>query len=170
MLKVDKYIYKYLTCCLNKLWKCTDHFSFSPADLICWSKPVCSVLLMVSRTRLVWPATSVVKQTKGDSTILTYLYRAIISSGHTPYLWRTSKVMMLPKPGKSDYSESTAFRPISLTPFFFKTLERLTHWHLQKHPKEVSYIKQTARLRQRLVNRNSSKWRYELYWEEYLQT
>ena len=53
---------------------------------------------------------------------LKYLYSAIISSGHTPYLWRTSKVMMLPKPGKKDYAEAKAFRPISLTPFFFK------HW------------------------------------------
>ena len=64
--------------------------------------------------------------------VLTYLYRAIISSGHTPYLWRTSKVMMLPKPGKKDYAEAKAFRPISLTPFFFKTLERITYWEIME--------------------------------------
>ena len=45
----------------------------------------------------------IIKQIGPNMTnVLTYLYRAIISSGHTPYLWRTSKVMMLPKPGKKD--------------------------------------------------------------------
>ena len=53
-------------------------------------------------------------------------------SGYTPQIWRQSKVIFIPKPGKDDYAQAKSFRPISLTPFLFKTLERLCYWQIQK--------------------------------------
>ena len=60
------------------------------------------------------------------------IYNAVITSGYTPLIWRKSKVIFIPKMGKDDYSEPKAFRPISLTPFLFKTLERLCYWEIQE--------------------------------------
>jgi hypothetical protein len=50
-----------------------------------------------------------------------------------PMLWRSSDIIFLPKPGKEDYTDRRAFRPISLMPFLFKTLEQLSKWHLEQH-------------------------------------
>jgi hypothetical protein len=38
---------------------------------------------------------------------------------------------MIPKTNKTDYTQPRSFRPISLTSFLFKTLERLVLWHLE---------------------------------------
>ena len=62
---------------------------------------------------------------KGMLNIVCKLYDAAIVSGYTPQIWRQSKVIFIPKPGKKDYAQAKSFRPISLTPFLFKTLERL---------------------------------------------
>jgi hypothetical protein len=51
--------------------------------------------------------------------------------GYTPTVWRHSKVVFIPKPNKPDYSVAKAFRPISLTPFLFKTLEKVSAWHIE---------------------------------------
>jgi len=53
------------------------------------------------------------------------IFRACIALGYVPTAWRTSHVAFAPKPGRSDYSQAKAFRPISLTSFSLKTLERL---------------------------------------------
>ena len=42
----------------------------------------------------------------------------------------TSKVIMLAKPGKDDYTLPKSYRPISLTPFIFKLLERVCLWNI----------------------------------------
>jgi hypothetical protein len=60
------------------------------------------------------------------------LYAACIKTGYTPTKWRHSRVIFIPKPGKDDYADPNAFRPISLTPFIFKTMERLVLWHLEE--------------------------------------
>jgi ribonuclease HI len=59
------------------------------------------------------------------------IYNACIQLGYTPALWRTSRTIFIPKPGKKDYSEPRAFRPISLTSFLFKTLEKLVYKHIK---------------------------------------
>ena len=64
--------------------------------------------------------------------IITYLviiYTACINLGYTPKKWRESFASFIPKPKKGDYTNPRAFRPISLTSFLFKTLERLVCWH-----------------------------------------
>jgi hypothetical protein len=59
------------------------------------------------------------------------IYAASIETGYTPKAWRHAKVIFIPKPGKEDYTDPNAYRPISLTSFMFKTLERLVLWQLE---------------------------------------
>ena len=63
---------------------------------------------------------------------LTFIYKACISFCHTPKLWRETKVIFLPKPGKTSYSIPKSYRPISLSNFVLKTLERLVVWRMDK--------------------------------------
>ena len=60
------------------------------------------------------------------------LFKASMLLGYIPKCWRESRVIFIPKPGKSDYSDPRSFRPISLMTFILKTLERITLWHLQE--------------------------------------
>ena len=66
------------------------------------------------------------------------LFLDTVSASYTPTVWRQSKVIFIPKSGKADYSIAKAYRPISLTPFLFKTLERLCFWHA--HEKALEKI------------------------------
>ena len=66
------------------------------------------------------------------------LFLDTVSASYTPTIWRQSKVIFIPKGGKTDYSIAKAYRPISLTPFLFKTLERLCFWHA--HEKALEKI------------------------------
>jgi ribonuclease HI len=63
---------------------------------------------------------------------LTTIFQASVQLGHSPQVWRQSKVVFIPKPGKDDYTNVRSFRPISLMSFLFKTLERLVLWHLEE--------------------------------------
>jgi hypothetical protein len=40
--------------------------------------------------------------------------------------------IFIPKPGRNDYTDRRAFRPISLMSVLFKTLERLVLWHIEE--------------------------------------
>jgi len=48
-----------------------------------------------------------------------------------PEVWRQMRVVFIPKPGKPSYNLAKSFRPITLSSFVLKTLERLLQWHLQ---------------------------------------
>ena len=63
---------------------------------------------------------------------LSTIYDAVMTSGYNPREWRKAKVVYISKPGKDTYGTAKSFRPISLTPFIFKTLERLVYWHMQE--------------------------------------
>jgi hypothetical protein len=63
---------------------------------------------------------------------LVLIYDAVMTAGYTPLIWRSARVVYIPKIGKTDYALAKSYRPISLTPFLFKGLERLVHWHLQE--------------------------------------
>jgi hypothetical protein len=65
--------------------------------------------------------------------LLLQVFNASIQLKYTQKLWRSSEVIFLPKPGKDAYTERQAFRPISLMPFLFKTLERLVKWRMEQH-------------------------------------
>jgi ribonuclease HI len=60
------------------------------------------------------------------------LFSACLALAYTPAIWRTSKTIFIPKPGKSDYTCARSFRPISLTSFLFKTLEKIVHEHISE--------------------------------------
>ena len=70
--------------------------------------------------------------------VVMQIYNGMLTMHHTPMGLRTSKVIMLANPGKEDYSLPKSYRPISLTTFLFKLLERGMRgisWkrHLQDH-------------------------------------
>ena len=46
---------------------------------------------------------------------------------------------------KDDYGLAKSFRPISLTPFLFKTLERLCYWHIHETALKSKPIHRTQR-------------------------
>ena len=74
----------------------------------------------------------IVLKNLGDNMLnrLTELYKANYLLGYTPTNWRESKVIFIPKPGKEDYSDARAFRPISLMPVVVKAMERVILWHM----------------------------------------
>ena len=57
--------------------------------------------------------------------IICQIYRASIACCYTATAWRVARVTFLLKPGKSDYTGPKSFRPISLTSFLLKGLEKL---------------------------------------------
>jgi len=52
-------------------------------------------------------------------------FRACMLNGCVLIIWRHVKVVFIPKPGRDSYGGSKDFRPISLTSFLFKTMDRL---------------------------------------------
>ena len=63
--------------------------------------------------------------------LITLIYKACINLQYTPKHWKESKVVFIPKPGKSDYTDPKAFRPISLSNYLLKGLERLANWRME---------------------------------------
>ena len=63
---------------------------------------------------------------------LALLYNVSLTLGYVPRRWRGAKAVLIPKAGKKDYSSPRSFRPISLTPFLFKGMERVAAWHLEE--------------------------------------
>ena len=59
------------------------------------------------------------------------IFRACIAYGYIPVQWRTSRVVFVPKPGRTDYTLVKSFRPISLMSLFLKTVERLVDRHIR---------------------------------------
>ena len=57
--------------------------------------------------------------------VISCIYKACITFQYTPKMWRETKVIFLPKPGKDTYDIPKSYRPISLSNFLLKTLERL---------------------------------------------
>nr|CAH7756691.1 unnamed protein product [Callosobruchus chinensis] len=60
------------------------------------------------------------------------IFRASLTLGHVPSTWTEARVVFIPKPGKKDYTAAKSFRPISLTSFLMKTLERMVNRYLEE--------------------------------------
>ena len=81
------------------------------------------------------------------SRILCRLFRASLACAYIPKLWRQVRVVFIPKVGREDYSVAKAFRPISLSSFLLKTVERLVDRRLRErilrdyplHPNQHAY-------------------------------
>ena len=68
------------------------------------------------------------------------LYTASLEFGYIPQGWRKCRAVFLPKPGKPTYDEASSWRPISLTSFLLKTMERLIDRYLRRQQIEKRLI------------------------------
>ena len=80
--------------------------------------------------------------------LLLFIFKCCIHLHYTPKRWKDTKVIFIPKPGKDDYSLPKSFRPISLSNYFLKTLERLAGWKMDDalvnrpiHPRQHGFTK-----------------------------
>ena len=73
---------------------------------------------------------------------ISFIFKAIYSTGYTPLELRKSRVVFIPKPLKTDYGEAGSFRPISLTQYYFKTMERVVEWSLRENSDKYGKISQ----------------------------
>ena len=63
--------------------------------------------------------------------ILTSIFRASIALRYLPKSWKMVRVVFIPKPGRNDYTLAKSYRPISLTSFLLKTVERLSDRYIR---------------------------------------
>jgi len=68
-----------------------------------------------------------------DRQRIVQLVRACICLGHHPELWKTAKGIVIPKPGKSDYSKVWAYRVICLLDVISKLVERMVGHLIADH-------------------------------------
>ena len=71
---------------------------------------------------------------EGREVVIPYLVRifcACMATGYVPTIWLQVKIVFIPKPGRSSYSGPRDYRPISLTSFLLKTMERLVDRYLR---------------------------------------
>jgi hypothetical protein len=64
---------------------------------------------------------------EGWEVLIPYLIRifcACLATGYVPAMWRQVKVVFIPKPSRNSYCGPKDFRPISLTSFLLKTMDR----------------------------------------------
>ena len=59
------------------------------------------------------------------------LFNASLRIGHIPAMWREVEVVFIPKPGRAGHSTAKDYRPISLSSFLLKTMERLLDQHIR---------------------------------------
>ena len=79
--------------------------------------------------------------------VLQIIYKASIHLGYTPKQWKRTKVIFISKPGKETYDKPKSFRPISLSNYLLKGLERLVGWRMDEalkhnpiHPKQHGFL------------------------------
>ena len=63
---------------------------------------------------------------------LSIIYKAALALHYTPSRWKETKVIFIPKTGKDSYKSPKAFRPISLSNYLLKGLERLCVWRMDE--------------------------------------
>jgi len=68
-----------------------------------------------------------------DEQRITQLVRACIRLGFHPGIWKTAKGVVIPKPGKPDYTKVRAYRVISLLDVISKLLERTAAHQIADH-------------------------------------
>ncbi len=76
----------------------------------------------------------VVLQHIGDEALakITNFFKRSMMSSFIPKRWRQIKVVFIPKLGKDDYSVPKAYRPITLSNFLLKVMERVINWFLSE--------------------------------------
>lgn len=66
-------------------------------------------------------------------TLVVFIYKCCLALRYTPKLWAETKIIWLPKPDQDSYIQAKSFRPIALSNFFLKGLERLITWRMDFH-------------------------------------
>lgn len=72
---------------------------------------------------------------KGEEIIVPHLiriFRAILAFRYIPNKWKEVKVVFIPKTGKKMGCDPKSYRPISLTSFILKTMEKLIDLHVRQ--------------------------------------
>lgn len=79
---------------------------------------------------------------------LTSIFRSCINLGHIPDPWKSVRVVFIPKAGKVNHSTAKDHRPISLSSFILKTLERILDEYIRGlfrpdiiSPSQHAYVK-----------------------------
>ncbi len=72
------------------------------------------------------------------------LYKLSLATGIIPEGWKEMRVVFIPKSGKSDYSIAKAYRPITLSNFLLKGLERIIQWYILDHVIKEPFFNQHA--------------------------
>ena len=60
------------------------------------------------------------------------IYKACIALHFTPTSWKNSTIIFIPKPGKTTYTDPKSYRPISLSKYLLKALEKLCVWNTEE--------------------------------------
>ena len=63
---------------------------------------------------------------------LIFLYKATLILEFTPTKWKESNIIWIPKPHKDRYNHHKSWRPISLSNYVVKTLEKLITWEVDR--------------------------------------
>nr|AMS38355.1 hypothetical protein [Bactrocera tryoni] len=59
------------------------------------------------------------------------IFRGCLKFSYVPHSWREARVVFIPKAGRNNPTYSKEFRPISLTSFLLKTLEKILDAHIR---------------------------------------
>jgi len=63
----------------------------------------------------------------------TIILQRIIQTGYTPRTWLLMDMILINKPGRQSYHTPKDFRPITLSSFCLKVLERIMKWEIECH-------------------------------------
>jgi hypothetical protein len=72
------------------------------------------------------------------------IFRASYSFGYIRTPWRKVRVVYIPKGGERPADDPKAYRPISLSSFFLKIMERLLNVHIRGNLSEPLHVEQYA--------------------------
>ena len=61
------------------------------------------------------------------------IYKNSVINNIIPNNWTNSRVVFIPKPGKFAYTSPKDFRPLSLTSFLLKGLEKIILWYIEEN-------------------------------------
>ena len=64
--------------------------------------------------------------------VLETIYKSSTHLGYTPKAWKKTRVIFISKPGKDTYDKPKSFRPISLSNYLLKGMERLVGWRMDR--------------------------------------
>ena len=61
---------------------------------------------------------------------LSKILRACLATGFVPSFWQEVRVVFIPKAGRALLGKVKDFRPISLTSFILKLMEKVVDWYI----------------------------------------